>query len=64
MESKEYWRIYTSVSDMMHSYGLIGTDMFISKCVERVQQDADVDWNEDDVRIAIRNMFNEIIENL
>lgn len=57
-----YWRIYASVSDMMHSYGLTGTDSFISRCVERVRQDADEDWNEDDVRIAIQNALNELIE--
>ena len=64
MESYEYWRIYKAVADMMSAYGLIGTDKFISECVNRVAQDADTNWNEDDVRIAIRNTLNEMIEKL
>ena len=60
---ENHWRIYTAVSDMLHDYyGLSGPDTFISKCVERVRQDADEDWNEDDVRIAIQNALNELIE--
>ena len=61
---KNYWTIYRAVTDMLQSYGLIGTDMLISSCIERVKQDADADWNEDDVRIAIQNTLNEIIEKL
>lgn len=61
---KNYWAIYKAVDDMIRSYGLSGTEKFISACVERVEQDADVDWNEDDVRIAIRNTLNELLENL
>ena len=62
MDTHEYWRIYNAVADMMGSYGLVGTDKFISECVNRVAQDADNDWDEDDVRIAILNVLNEIIE--
>ena len=61
---KNYWEIYEAVDDMIRSCGLSGTEKFISACVERVEQDADVDWNEDDVRIAIRNQLNEMIEKL
>ena len=61
---KNYWAIYKAVDDMIRSYGLSGTEKFISTCVERVEQDADKDWNEDDVRIAIRNQLNEMIEKL
>ena len=61
---KNYWAIYKAVDDMIRLYGLSGTEKFISACVERVEQDADVDWNEDDVRIAIRNTLNELLENL
>ena len=64
MEPKEYWRSYVAVSDMMHSYGLTGTDTFISDCIERIKQDADDEWNEDDIRSAIRNKLNELLENL
>lgn len=60
----EYWAIYKAVMDMMPTYGLIGTDKFIGACVERIQQDASKDWNEDDVRIAIRNTLNELIEKM
>ena len=61
---KNYWAIYKAVDDMIRSYGLSGTEKCISACVERVEQDADVDWNEDDVRIVIRNQLNEIIEKM
>ena len=60
--TQEYWKIYRAVCDLLRSFDVIGTDTFISRCVERVQQDADKDWNEDDVRIAIRNQLNEVIE--
>ena len=63
-DTKKYWAIYRAVADMLPSYELMGTDAFIGKCVERVQQDADEDWNEDDVRIAIQNTLNEIIERM
>ena len=58
----KYWEIYRAVMDILTSYGLVGSDEFISDCVKRVEQDADEDWNEDDVRIAIRNALNELIE--
>ena len=61
---KNYWAIYKAVDDMIRSYGLSGTEKFISACIERVEQDADVDWNEDDVRIAIQNTLNELLENM
>ena len=60
----EYWKIYRAVSEILHNYGLTCADSLISRCVERVQQDADAEWNEDDVRIAIRNELNNIIENM
>lgn len=59
---KEYWEIYNAVSEILNGYGLCGTDAFIGECVIRIQLDAGHDWNEDDVRIAIRNALNEIIE--
>ncbi len=61
---QNYWEIYRAVTEIAHNYGLNGTDRFISECVQRVQQDADDDWNEDDVRIAIRNTLNELIEKI
>lgn len=57
-----YWAIYKAVSEMLTAYGLIGTDSFIDEIIHRVDEDADADWNEDDVRIAIRNALNELIE--
>ena len=63
-QDKEYWEIYDAVTEIMHDHDLLGTDAFISKCVERVQQNADKDWNADDVRIAIRNTLNEVIEKI
>ena len=63
-EQQEYWAIYKSVMDMLRSYDLLGDDKFIHKCVMRVEEDADDNWNEDDVRIAIRNTLNELIESM
>ena len=60
----EYWEIYSAVSEILHNYGLTCNDSFVSRCVERVQHDADAEWNSDDVRIAIRNELNQIIENM
>ena len=61
----DYYReIYCAVSEMLTAYGLEGTDEFIGRCVDRVRYDADVEWNEDDVRIAIRNTLNELIEKM
>lgn len=60
--TKNYWAIYHSVVSILTSFQLIGTDAFISECVRRVEQDADVNWNEDDVKIAVRNVLNEMIE--
>ena len=59
-----YWAIYRAVTDMLNAYDLLGTDTFIDECIQRVQQDADKEWNEDDVRIAIRNTLNELIEKM
>ena len=59
----EYWSIYHAVVDILTGYQLIGTDAFIGECVRRVQEDADTNWNEYDVRIAVRNVLNEMIEN-
>lgn len=61
MDGREYWAIYHSVVSILAGYQLIGTDAFIGECVRRVQEDADDNWNEDDVRIAIRNVLNELI---
>lgn len=58
----DYWRIYHAVQGILTAYGLIGTDAFIGECVRRVQEDADAEWNEHDVRIAVRNALNEAIE--
>jgi len=61
----EYWEIYRAVSGMLTEYfNLCGTDAFIHECVCRVQQDADDEWTSDDVRIAIRNQLNEMIEKI
>lgn len=57
-----YWKIYHAVVSVLVGYQLIGTDAFIGECVRRVQEDADADWNEDDVRIAVRNTLNDMIE--
>ena len=63
MSSRNYFAIYRAIADMLHSSGLTGTDAFICKCIKRVQEDADEDWNEFDVKIAITNELNETIEN-
>jgi len=60
----EYWGIYKAVTDMLNSHDLLGTDAFIDECVRRVREDADENWNEDDVRIAIRNVINGLIEKM
>ena len=60
---KQYWEIYRAVSELLAEYfNLCGTDTFIHECVLRVQQDADTDWTSDDVKLAIRNQLNELIE--
>lgn len=54
--------MYAVVSDTLRNcFGLIGTDQFIGKCIERLEQI--IDWNEDDVKNAIRNVLNEVIKN-
>ena len=60
----EYWEIYHAVTEILNGYGLTGTDTFIHECILRVRQNADVNWIEHDVRMAIRNQLNEMIEKL
>ena len=59
----EYWAMYRAVCDMLDAHDLCGNDTFINDCVQRIWHDADSEWNSDDVRIAIRNALNELIEN-
>lgn len=52
-----------SVTDALRQRGLSTCDEFVKAIVERVQQDADTEWNYDDITIAIRNELNDMIHN-
>lgn len=58
----EYWKILNAVQEITGLDDLRTTDKFLDNVVERVMQDAGEDWNADDIRIAIRNELNELIE--
>ena len=64
MSDLEYWAIYRAVVEMLHSYNLFCNDSFVHNCVIRVQEDAGEEWNSDDVRIAIRNAINDLMEQM
>ena len=60
----EYPNMYRAISEYLHSMGISATDAFIESVIHRIRDDADEDWNSDDVAIAVRNELNEAIEKL
>lgn len=60
----EYPNMYRAVAEYLHSMGITGTDAFIESVIHRIRDDADEDWNNDDVAIAIQNELNAAIEKL
>jgi len=59
---EKYWAIHCKISCLLVGYGLVPSDGFIDACVERVMDDADDEWNDDDCKIAIQNELNELIQ--
>ena len=46
---------------LKNEFGLTCTDKFIGEIVCRIQDDADPEYNTDDIRIAVRNVLNELV---
>ena len=62
LDQKGYWAIYRRVQELTGLDNLETTDRFISNVVCRVEETADDEWNDDDVRISIRNELNDLIQ--
>lgn len=63
MNPEKYWAIYDEAFNLLGLHDLSKADKFMDDVIHRVDEDADPDeWNTDDVRIAIRNALNELIE--
>ena len=61
---QEYWNLYYAINELLTSYGVIGKYSLVDECVRRVRNNAGTDWNEDDCKIAIKNVLNETIEKI
>ena len=62
--TEKYRKIYEQVENEVRLFGLNGSEAFCNACAGRVMCDADEEWSDSDVRIAIINTLNELIEKM
>lgn len=63
VNKENYEDLFKSITDILNRFDILSTDGFVKAIAQRVIDDADDLWNGDDIRIAIRNELNEMIEN-
>ena len=61
LSDSDYKELFRTVTEMLAQGDVAAPDGFIQAVIVRVATDADKDWNDDDLEIAIKGEINDMI---